>query len=111
MHIVFCTDINYLMPTGVAMISVCENKPWFNPCLAHSSHWIKYFELSPWSNKKHLSVGLHDIKYSPYYSKLRNLYWSEFSLMYRTLPLYLSIFQIAHKLRIIFSKKKGKSIY
>ena len=25
MHIAFCTDINYLMPTGVAMISVCEN--------------------------------------------------------------------------------------
>ena len=24
MHIAFCTDINYLMPTGVAMISVCE---------------------------------------------------------------------------------------
>lgn len=93
------------------IIHYTENKPWFNPCLAHSSHWIKYLELSPWSNKKHLSVGLHDIKYSPYYSKLRNLYWSEFSLMYRTLPLYLSIIQIAHKLRIIFSKKKGKPIY
>lgn len=25
MHIAFCTDSNYIMPTGVAMISVCEN--------------------------------------------------------------------------------------
>jgi len=25
MHIAFCTDTNYIMPTGVAMISVCEN--------------------------------------------------------------------------------------
>lgn len=24
-HIAFCTDTNYVMPTGVAMISVCEN--------------------------------------------------------------------------------------
>ena len=24
MYIAFCTDINYLIPTGVAMISVCE---------------------------------------------------------------------------------------
>jgi len=25
MHIAFCTDTNYIMPTGVAMISICEN--------------------------------------------------------------------------------------
>lgn len=25
MHIAFCTDTNYVMPTGVAMISICEN--------------------------------------------------------------------------------------
>lgn len=25
MHIVFCTDVNYVMPTGIAMISICEN--------------------------------------------------------------------------------------
>lgn len=25
MHIAFCTDTNYIMPAGVAMISVCEN--------------------------------------------------------------------------------------
>lgn len=25
MHIAFCTDTNYIIPTGVAMISVCEN--------------------------------------------------------------------------------------
>lgn len=25
MHIVYCTDTNYIMPIGVAMISVCEN--------------------------------------------------------------------------------------
>ena len=25
MHIAFCTDTNYIMPAGVAMVSVCEN--------------------------------------------------------------------------------------
>ena len=93
------------------IIHYTENKPWLNPCLSHSWHWIKYYNISPWSDKKHLSVKLHDIKYSPYYAKLRNLYWTEFSLVYRTLPIYLSIIQIVHKLRIIFSKITGKTLY
>lgn len=91
------------------IIHYTENKPWKNPCLEHSCHWIKYYRISPWNGKKTLSMELHDIKYSPYYSKLKNLYWSEFSLMYRTLPVYLSIIQIVHRLRILCSKMKGKS--
>ena len=36
MHIAFCTDSNYIMPTGVAMISVCEN----NRCEQLSFHLV-----------------------------------------------------------------------
>ena len=91
------------------IIHYTENKPWKNPYLEHSRHWIKYYSISPWNEKRTLRAELHDVKYSPYYSKLKNLYWSEFSLMYRTLPVYLSIIQIVHRLRILCSKMKGKS--
>lgn len=31
-HVAFCTDSNYVMPTGVAMISICENNKGANIC-------------------------------------------------------------------------------
>lgn len=92
-----------------AILHYSTLKPWKNPESLYSRIWFDYFQKSPWSNRNFYKIQIHKIIYSPFLSKLKNLYWSEFSLMYRTLPLYLSIIQIVHKFRIFFSKMKGKS--
>lgn len=85
-----------------AILHFSTLKPWKNPESSYSRIWLDYYQKSPWANSNYSKILIHDICYSPFFLKLKNLYWSEFSIVYKTLPVYIYMVKFMHKIKIIF---------
>lgn len=90
------------------IIHYTANKPWKIPESDYSAAWMKYYYISPWKNIKLKTKQVHPFILSPYYHKIEDLYWKEFSFVYETFPFYLSLVDMIHNIKIFIYKRLGR---
>ncbi|MDO4497399.1 MAG: glycosyltransferase family 8 protein [Bacteroidales bacterium] len=86
-----------------AILHYTTTKPWLNPELPVCLRWVECYKRSPWAGRQLVPRPVW-FDYSIHYDYLRNLYWTDFELVRKTLPIYIKTIRLIQKVKRMIKK-------